>query len=69
MSEAPYTIGYFIRHYRQARKWRQLDLADKAGVSVKHIENWEAGRRIPTVYNLARVAKALMVPMDSLIKL
>lgn len=57
-----------IRQLRIARKWTQIDLAKKAGVSQPLISQLEAGKKIsPTVVPLLRIAKALGVSVEELV--
>jgi transcriptional regulator with XRE-family HTH domain len=39
--------------------WSRLQLADKAGVSIGTVRDFEAGRRIPTADNLKAIRRAL----------
>ena len=36
-----------IRQLRQERDWTQFDLAERLGVSVASISNWERGLAVP----------------------
>jgi transcriptional regulator with XRE-family HTH domain len=45
---------------------RKRDLAKLIGVSESHLSNLEAGRRLPTLDLIAKIAAALDVPISML---
>ncbi len=47
-------IGKKLRELRMARGWKQLDVADKVGLSRPAISNIEAGKRSLTLSTLKR---------------
>ncbi len=47
-----------IRKLREAKGWTQLDLAIRAGLTPDTIAKAEAGKRVPTLHTIQRVAKA-----------
>lgn len=47
-------LGYRIFTARQARRWRQQDLAEAVGVEQQRVSRWEAGTLTP---NLAMIEK------------
>lgn len=55
-------IGELLRHWRGIRAMSQADLADRAGVSTRHISFIENGRTQPTREMLSWLAQALKVP-------
>jgi len=58
-----------IRRLRQAKGWRQQDLASKAGVTQAFVSQLEAGlKKNPGVVSLLRIAKALGVTIEDLVK-
>lgn len=59
-------LGKRIRHLRRSRKWTQHRLAAEAKLHRNYLGGIERGERNPTVTNLARIAKALGVPLASL---
>ena len=57
-----------IRALRTASGLTQLELAEKAQISKRSIEEWEAERKPPTdVYKLHRIAKVLGCSIEDLI--
>lgn len=52
-----------IRQLRVARGWTQEQLAEHAGVHYKYLGDVERGVRNPALFNIARIARALGVPM------
>ncbi len=59
-------LGERIRVARGARGMTQEQLAHKAGLSRAYVARLETGRHNPPVLTLARIAKALKVPMADL---
>ena len=47
-------IGKQLKELRKARGWRQLEVADKVGLSRSAISNIEAGKRALTLTTLKR---------------
>ncbi len=58
-----------IRKLRARRKLSQEALADKAGIHRVSLANIERGAKTPTLDTLARLAKALRVPLHRLLAL
>ena len=50
-----------IKHLRQQRNLTQTELADLIGVSLRTIQNWEAGKKNITVDKLERLKKELRI--------
>ena len=61
------SIGENIRRVRITKGLSQQQLANSMSVERSTVAGWESGRRIPDVDMLVRVAKALNVPITSLI--
>ena len=55
------TIGKNIRKYRLMKKFRQEDLAEKAGLTTNYIGMVERGEKIPT---FIKILNALEVSSD-----
>ena len=55
------TIGKNIRKYRLAKKLRQEDLAEKAGLSANYIGMVERGEKIPSLETFITILNALDV--------
>lgn len=51
---------------RDARGWRQADVAAIMGVSVRNVCNWECGRYCPTLLAALSLADAFGVTIDEL---
>jgi len=65
-------MGKRILALREARKWTQLNLAKSiglagpnAGAAISRLEN---GKQSPTMRTLEKVAKALEVPVSTLLE-
>ena len=58
------TIGKNIRKYRLAKKLRQEDLAEKAGLSANYIGMVERGEKIPSLETFIKILNALEVSSD-----
>lgn len=56
-------VGELIRHWRQHRRWSQLDLANEAEVSTRHLSYMETGRALPSREMLLRLSERLQVPL------
>ncbi len=56
-----------IKKLRERRKLSQEALADKAGIHRVSLANIERGAKTPTLDTLARLAKALRVPLHRLL--
>lgn len=56
-------VGDLLRHWRQHRRWSQLDLATEAEVSTRHLSCMETGRALPSREMLLRLAERLEVPL------
>eukprot|EP01035_Chromulina_nebulosa_P006613 gene6614-8938_t len=61
LSAAP--VGDLLRHWRQHRRWSQLELAFEAEVSTRHLSCLETGRALPSREMLLRLAERLQVPL------
>lgn len=59
-------VGDKVRELRKARGWLQQDLADRAGVSMQTVSNLETRRHVPETATLAKIARALGVPLGEL---
>ncbi len=61
------TIGQKIKELRISKKLTQKDVADDAGISYQHLSTLERGNFTPHVSTLLKIAKALNVPLKSLL--
>jgi transcriptional regulator with XRE-family HTH domain len=60
---APRAFGEHLRHWRQHRRLSQLDLAQEAEISARHLSFVETGRSAPSREMVLRLAERLDVPL------
>lgn len=60
---APRAFGDYLRHWRQHRRLSQLDLAQEADISTRHLSFVETGRSVPSREMVLRLAERLDVPL------
>ena len=58
----PTSFGSLLRHWREQRRYSQLDLALEADVSSKHVSFLETGRNRPSREMIVRLSNAMDVP-------
>jgi transcriptional regulator with XRE-family HTH domain len=56
-------FGLHLRHWRQHRRMSQLDLANEAEISTRHLSYVETGRAAPSREMVLRLAERLDVPL------
>jgi len=56
-------FGTHLRHWRQQRRLSQLDLAQEADISTRHLSYVETGRAAPSREMVLRLAERLEVPL------
>ena len=61
------SIGMRLRRLRVAKGWSRYELAKRAGCSQVYVRKLEDGRSDPTVGMVTRLAKALGVPLATLL--
>ena len=61
-------LGQRIKERRLELKMTQAKLADKTGLDRTYISGLEGGRRNPALRNLNRLATALKISIDQLMK-
>lgn len=59
-------LGHVIRAMRREKGWSQTELADRAGVSLAMISNYERGIREPSLSSLGSILDAFGVYLGSL---
>src|SRR6476469_3914371 len=59
----PAHFGTHLRHWRQHRRLSQLDLAQDADISTRHLSFVETGRALPSREMVLRLAERLQVPL------
>jgi transcriptional regulator with XRE-family HTH domain len=60
---APQPFGLYLRQWRQHRRLSQLDLAQEAEISTRHLSFVETGRAVPSREMVLRLAERLDVPL------
>jgi putative transcriptional regulator len=55
-----------IRQLREARRWTQLELANKLEVTPATVYNWERGRYEPSASKLRAIARLFDISMDDI---
>ena len=61
------SLGKTLRSLRQAKRWTQLDLAEKADITRSYVTHLELDNRNPSVYTLKKLASALRIPWTALV--
>jgi transcriptional regulator with XRE-family HTH domain len=61
-------FGERLRELRKDRGWRQLDLAEQAGISENYVSELELGQKEICLRTLNLLSKALGVTIDNLVK-
>lgn len=56
-------FGEHLRHWRQHRRLSQLDLAQEAEISTRHLSFVETGRSVPSREMVLRLAERLDIPL------
>lgn len=57
-----------LREVRKDKKLTQQELAEKAGLHLTYVGHLELGKYHPTVFVMWKIAKALNVSIENLIK-
>jgi transcriptional regulator with XRE-family HTH domain len=60
---APRAFGDYLRDWRQRRRLSQLDLAQEAEISTRHLSFVETGRSAPSREMVLRLAERLDIPL------
>jgi transcriptional regulator with XRE-family HTH domain len=56
-----------LKTIREKAGLTQSALAERAGVPLRSVQNWEQGHRVPRMQNLPRLAKAMGVSVNDLV--
>ena len=62
------TMAMRLKTLRKARGMSQEALAERAGISRTYLARLETARQDPTLSTLEKLAKALKVPIEKLLK-
>lgn len=60
-------FGERLKELRQLAGWSQSGLAEKSGVPIGTIRDYEQGRRDPLLLTAARLARAINQPLEALV--
>jgi transcriptional regulator with XRE-family HTH domain len=61
------TFGEALKRFRERAGLTQAALAERAGLPLRSVQNWEISHREPRIDGLKRLARALGVTVDRLI--
>jgi transcriptional regulator with XRE-family HTH domain len=67
-SPAPAGFGAKLRKLRKAKDWSQDRLAEEVGIHGRHVGKYEIGRAMPNAQTVVRIADALGVTTDYLLR-
>ena len=62
-------FGEELQRLREAAGLSQSELAGRAGLSLRSVQNWEQGHRKPKADALLALSKPLKVPVETLVAL
>jgi len=62
------SFGVRLRELREKCGLSQSGLAERVGISIDSIQNWEQGRTRPRIEALAKLARALGVTVDEVLQ-
>jgi transcriptional regulator with XRE-family HTH domain len=68
MNNSAKKLGENIRRIREEKQMMQIDLCRKLNVDRAYISNIENGKSNPTLSTIERIAKALEVAVEDLMK-
>lgn len=60
-------LGENIKKLRKQRGWSQSELAEKASITLTHVNRLETGKYNPSIDVVLRLARALDVTLDQLV--
>lgn len=61
-------FGAHMQALRKAAGLSQIQLANRSGLPIDNVRNWEQGRATPRIDSAAKLAAALGVSLDELAK-
>lgn len=62
-------FGERLQEQRGLKKWSQVQLAERIGISASQVANYELGRRLPSLQVVIDAARVLGVTADYLLGL
>ena len=60
-------FGATLQRLRRGADLSQAALAERSGLSLRNVQNWEQGHRVPRAPALLALAKALGVSVETLL--
>jgi transcriptional regulator with XRE-family HTH domain len=60
-------FGNVLKTLREKAGLSQAALAEQSGLSLRNIQNWEQGRRVPRMQVLPQLARAMGVSVNALV--
>lgn len=63
------TIGDLIKEYRIKLDLTQKELADRSGLAVGTIQQYESGKRVPIIKNLKRISDILNIDLEYMLNI
>ncbi len=67
MANVAQKVGFKVRQIRKKKGIKQEQLAAMANIDYTYLNSIEAGKRNPTIKKLAKIARALEIPLKDLI--
>ena len=61
-------LGKRIREIRKARGWRQIDLAEQAGINENYVSDLEIGKKEICLRTLQTIAQTFEMKIDDLLR-
>jgi len=61
-------VGERIRQLRAERGWRQIDLAEAAGISENYVSDLEIGKKEVCLRTLDTITRSLSLPLSDFFK-
>jgi transcriptional regulator with XRE-family HTH domain len=62
------SFGQRVRELRTARKWRQIDLAEEAGINENYVSDIEIGKKEVCLRTLQAIADAFDLTLAELLQ-
>jgi transcriptional regulator with XRE-family HTH domain len=67
MSGLPQRFGAAVRHHREAKRWSQEILADRAQLNRSYLGEVERGNVVPSLSTMDKLARALELRLSWLL--
>lgn len=67
MKDIKFTIADNVRFYREKANLTQMELAERAELSIDSVKRIESGKRGMSLENFLRISEALRVPLSFLV--